>query len=94
LNKKTTGVAPSSVLQTLVPLMRCLGVLDDQAKGAFSSLFAIASNEFTAADSGKYVVPYAKFGTPSELARSDKLEQKLWEWTMQELEAKGMLADA
>jgi hypothetical protein len=74
--------------------MRCLGVLDDQAKGAFSSLFAIASNEFKAADSGKYVVPYAKFGTPSELALSDKLEEKLWEWTVQELEAKGMLVDA
>lgn len=75
----------------MVPVMRCLGILTDQAKGALSSLFAIASDEFTVADSGKYVVPYAKFGTPSQLACNQELEKKLWNWTVHELESKGLL---
>lgn len=72
-------------------IFRCLGILDDQGNGALSSLFAIASNDFTAADSGKYVVPYAKFGKPSELARNQELEGRLWDWTVNELGSKGLL---
>ena len=69
--------------------MRCLGILDDQAKGAWSSVFAIASNGFTAADSGKYVVPYAKFGKPSKFAQDEELAKKLWVWTVSRLRGKG-----
>jgi hypothetical protein len=75
----------------MIPLMRCLGVLEDEAKGALSSLFAVASHEFTAADSGKYVVPYAKFATSSKLAHKQEIEQRLWDWTVDELESKGLL---
>lgn len=73
--------------------MRCLGVLDKQEKGAWSSLFAIASNDFKEVNSGAYVVPYAKIGTPSELARDESLAEKLWQWTETELGGKGLLGE-
>ena len=69
--------------------MRCLRILDDQSKGAWSSVFAIASQGFTAADSGKYVVPYAKFGTPSKFARDEEMGKKLWDWTVGQIKEKG-----
>lgn len=71
--------------------MRCVGILDKQEKGAWSSLFAIASNTFKRSNSGAYVVPYAKIGKPSDYARDEKLAEKLWEWTESELRGKGLL---
>lgn len=71
--------------------MRCLGILDEQVKGAWSSLFAIASEEFTAADSGSYVIPYAKIGKPSPHAEDRALAERLWEWTEKEMARKGLL---
>ncbi|KAI5460853.1 hypothetical protein BGZ63DRAFT_252267 [Mariannaea sp. PMI_226] len=91
LNKQATGAAPSSILRALTPVMRCLGILDEQAKGAWSSLFAIASDAFIESDSGAYIIPYAKVGTPSELARNTALAERLWEWTKNELGGKGLL---
>ena len=91
LNKQATGTAPSSVLRAMTPIMRCLGILDEQARGAWSSLFAVASDKFKASDSGAYIVPYAKFGKPSSHARNRVLSEKLWDWTAQELGKKGLL---
>jgi hypothetical protein len=71
--------------------MRCLGILDAQEKGAWSSLFAIASNDFKKTNSGAYIVPYAKIGTPSNHAQDENLAEKLWEWTETELRGKGLL---
>jgi hypothetical protein len=71
--------------------MRCLGILDGQAKGAWSSLFAVADQEYRATDSGSYIVPYAKIGTPSSYARDQALAEKLWEWTNEELRQKDLL---
>lgn len=71
--------------------MRCVGILQDQAKGAWSSLFAIASTDFTASDSGAYVIPYAKIGTPSSYAQDQALAARLWDWTEKELASKGFL---
>ena len=91
LNKQATGAAPSSVLRAMTSIMRCLGILDEQAKGAWSSLFAIAGNGFKDSDSGAYVVPYRKLGEPSLLARDAVLSEKLWDWTVHELGNKGLL---
>ncbi|CAM1501259.1 Fc.00g104210.m01.CDS01 [Cosmosporella sp. VM-42] len=91
LNKQATGTAPSPILRVITPIMRCLGILDDSAKGAWSSLFAVASNDFKSSDSGSYVVPYAKIGTPSAFAKDEELAGKLWAWTKQEFGAKGSL---
>lgn len=93
LNTKATGSAPAIVLRTLVPIMKCLGILDDEAKGAWSSLFAVASNEFTRSNSGSYIVPYAKIGTPSSAATDAELANKLWGFTHELLNSKGFLAD-
>ncbi|KPM38588.1 hypothetical protein AK830_g8007 [Neonectria ditissima] len=91
LNKQATGAAPGSVLRTITPIMRCLGILDDEAKGAWSSLFAVASDEFGAKDSGAYVVPYAKIGTPSPAAQDEDLARRLWEWSREQFNGKGLL---
>ncbi|KAK7418923.1 hypothetical protein QQX98_003626 [Neonectria punicea] len=91
LNRQATGAAPGSVLRAVTPIMRCLGILDEEAKGAWSSLFAIASDGFGAKDSGAYIVPYAKIGTPSACARDEDLAKRLWEWTRDEFGGKGLL---
>ncbi|PNP45306.1 hypothetical protein TGAMA5MH_03030 [Trichoderma gamsii] len=91
LTKQATGAAPGFVLRAAVPVMRCLGVLEPQEKGAWSSLFSIASNDFKKANSGAYIVPYAKIGTPSKHAQDESLAEKLWEWTETELRGKGLL---
>ncbi|KAH6886189.1 hypothetical protein B0T10DRAFT_575877 [Thelonectria olida] len=91
LNRQATGAAPSSVLRAVTPVMRCLGILDDQSKGAWSSLFAVASDQFGANDSGAYIIPYAKIGTPSKLARDEELGGRLWEWTRDKFGSTGLL---
>ncbi|KAF2098375.1 NAD(P)-binding protein [Rhizodiscina lignyota] len=91
LNRQATGTAPECVLKVMTPIMRILGILNDQEKGAWSSLWAIASAEFTEKDSGAYVVPYMKIGKPSALARDEELAKKLWAWTVDELEKKKLL---
>ncbi|PTB44557.1 uncharacterized protein TrAFT101_003108 [Trichoderma asperellum] len=91
LNKQATGTAPGFVLRSVTPVMRCLGILDAQEKGAWSSLFAIASSDFKKSDSGAYIVPYAKIGTPSKHAQDESLAEKLWQWTETELRGKGLL---
>lgn len=73
--------------------MRCLGILDEEAKGAWSSLFAIASPDFKRSDSGAYVVPYAKIGTPSAYAQDAAMAAELWTWTAGELGRKGVVAE-
>ena len=83
-----------SLLRIATPIMRCLGILDDQAKGAWSSMFAIASDDFKSVDSGAYVVPYAKIGTPSANAQDADMAVKLWEWTEKEMAARGLLNKA
>jgi len=93
LNNQATGALPSIVLRTLTPIMRCVGILDEQAKGAWSSLFAIASKDFDRTKSGSYVVPYAKIGTPSAKAQDFAMGDKLWTFTIQELNKKGFLAE-
>ncbi|KAJ6782301.1 hypothetical protein PWT90_00624 [Aphanocladium album] len=92
LNKQATGAAPGLVLRAVTPIMRCICILDEQDKGALSSLFAIASDEFKAPDSGAYVIPYATIGTPSKYAQDGELAKKLFDWTESQLSAKGLLS--
>jgi hypothetical protein len=93
LNKQATGSAPAGILRAVTKVMRCLGILDEQAKGALSTLFVIASPSFERLDSGGYVVPYAKIGKPSDSAENAELAVQLWDWTRTELDQKGLLAD-
>ncbi|OAA61313.1 NAD(P)-binding domain protein [Cordyceps fumosorosea ARSEF 2679] len=91
LNKQATGAAPSLLLRAVTPVMRCVRILDEQYKGALSSLFAIASDDFTTSDSGAYVIPYAVIGSPSIYAQDPALATKLWEWTEAQLSEMGLL---
>lgn len=84
-------MAPSMILRVATPIMRCVGILDAQSKGALSSLWAVASNNFKPSDSGAYVVPYAVIGTPSAYARDPALATKLYDWTEEQLSKKGLL---
>ncbi|KAF5854969.1 hypothetical protein ETB97_010474 [Aspergillus alliaceus] len=89
LNKQATGMAPAAVLRIMTPIMKCTGILDHEAKGALSSLFAIADPNFT--ESGAYIVPYAKIGKPSQMAKDDQLAERLWEWTFEMFQERGYL---
>jgi hypothetical protein len=91
LNKQATAIASPIVLRSVALLMRFFGVLQGHAKGAISSLFAVASTEFKQENSGSYIVPYAKIGTPSAAATDSELAEKLWSWTYDELRRKGKL---
>lgn len=82
---------PAFVLHAATPIMRCLGILDEEAKGALSSLFAVASDDFKRSYSGGYVVPYAKMGTPSAAAQDMDMAEKLWVFTNEEFGKKGLL---
>ena len=84
-------MAPAGVLRIMTPIMKCLGILDEQAKGAWSSLWAVSSPDFTREKSGGYVVPYAKMGTPSKFAQDSQLAEKLWAWTEEQLAKKQLL---
>ncbi len=86
-------MAPEFILRMAAPVMRCAGILVDQAKGGLSSMFAVASPGFKAADSGSYIVPYAKIGKPSAYALDAKLGERLWNWTVEEMASKGLLTE-
>lgn len=68
-----------------------LGNLDKQANGALSSLYAVASREFSRSSSGGYIIPYAKVGKPSALARDAELATELWKWTEEEFAKRNLL---
>ncbi|OAQ98220.1 hypothetical protein LLEC1_00926 [Akanthomyces lecanii] len=92
IDTQATGAAPSLLLRAVTPMMRCVGILDEQDKGALSSLYVIASDDFNESESGAYVVPYAVIGTPSKYAQDPALATKLWEWTEAQLLERGLLS--
>jgi hypothetical protein len=91
LNRQATELVPLSLHKVLVPLMVCLGILDAQANGALSSMYAAASQDFSRSFSGGYVIPYAKLGKPSALASDPELGAKLWKWTVEEFTKRSLL---
>jgi hypothetical protein len=52
---------------------------------AHTTLFAVASEEFTVKLSGEYLQPVAKIGRTSKHAKDIQLAKNLWEWTMLEM---------
>lgn len=89
LSNQATGIAPVAILRVLTLVMRCTRILDDEAKGALSSLFTIADPNFL--ESGAYIVPYAKIGKPSRMAEDDHLAESLWEWTFELFQKRGYM---
>jgi len=86
LNKRT-----SSPLKMLQPVLQALGVYSTADEGSYSSLFAVASQDFKESDVGGYFVPTAKKGKPSKKAGNEKLAEELWSWSEKEMRSKGFI---
>jgi len=78
------------LLRAAQPLLGWLGLYMTTEKGCLTSLFAAASEEFKADNSGKYLVPYGKKGKVADVVK-EELARKLWEWSEGELRKKGLL---
>jgi NAD(P)-dependent dehydrogenase (short-subunit alcohol dehydrogenase family) len=84
LNAKSWGSA-------MLPVLRCMGVYLKPEEGSFTSLWAVAGQEITAAMSGRYFVPFGQQKDPSKLAQDEVLATRLEEWTEKEMREKGFL---
>ncbi|KAF9894658.1 hypothetical protein FE257_006546 [Aspergillus nanangensis] len=97
----TAAVHPGSIdtnlnKQTALPrflhtVIKALGVYSPPSQGAENSVFAVASSDFKASDSGQYFVPGQKRETPSKPAQDMALAEKLWEWTKGEMGKRDLL---
>ncbi|GFF54369.1 short-chain dehydrogenase TIC 32, chloroplastic [Aspergillus lentulus] len=97
----TAAVHPGSIdtnlnKQTALPgllytVLKTLGVYSQPSEGAYNSVFAVASPDFRAGDSGQYFVPGPKREKPSKVAQDMGLADKLWEWTKGDLGRRQLL---
>ena len=74
----------------LVPVLRCFGAYIKPEEGSFTSLYAVASSDFKAEDSGEYFVSIAQKSKASQKA-TPELAEKLWTWTENEMKDKGFI---
>jgi hypothetical protein len=58
---------------------------------AYTTLFAVASDEFTEVLSGEYLQPVGKVGKASNQANDAQLAKDLWEWTAAEMIKLGLV---
>ncbi|KAL3471944.1 retinol dehydrogenase [Aspergillus californicus] len=82
--------------QTAMPVciytvLKFVGVYSQAREGAYNSLFAVASPDFKAGDSGGYFVPGQKREKPSKAAQDMELANRLWEWTKGEMGRRNLL---
>ena len=63
LSVQATG---SWFFQTIFPVLRHLGAYSKVDTAAYTTLFAVASNEFTEVLSGEYLQPVGKVGKASK----------------------------
>ncbi|KAL2812694.1 hypothetical protein BJX63DRAFT_432396 [Aspergillus granulosus] len=85
LNRQT---ALSACLYTV---WKGLGACSQPSEGAHNSLFAVASPDFKAGDSGQYFVLGQKRETLSKVAQDMELANRLWEWTKGEIGRNNLL---
>ena len=88
LSAQATG---SWTYQTFYPILRYLGVYSNVDTAAYTSLFAVASNEFGQELSGAYLQPVGKLGKTSKQANDAQLAVDLWDWTAAEMAKLGMI---
>jgi NAD(P)-dependent dehydrogenase (short-subunit alcohol dehydrogenase family) len=72
-------------------VLKVLGAYSHAREGAYNSVFAVASPDFKAGDSGEYFVPGQKRRLPSKAARDMELAGRLWRWTEGEMRKRGLL---
>lgn len=72
-------------------VLKALGAYSHAREGAYNSVFAVASPDFKAGDSGEYFVPGQKRKQPSKVARDMELAGRLWKWTEDEMRKRKLL---
>ncbi|KIN03264.1 hypothetical protein OIDMADRAFT_119069 [Oidiodendron maius Zn] len=80
----------SAFFQTIFPILRFLGVYSKVDTAAYTTLYyttlyTVASDEFTQKLSSEYLQPVAKVGRLSKVGNDAKLAKDLWEWTTAEI---------
>lgn len=53
--------------------------------GAITLLYAATSQELKSLDSGKYLIPWARLGTPKKGTQDVELAMKLWDFLEEEV---------
>lgn len=78
----------------ILPVMRGLKRFMAPDEGSHTTLFAVASKNFTVVDDGGYFVPVAKKskGYNHKRANDAELASRLWQWTEREMESRGFLS--
>ncbi|KAL2833595.1 Alpha/Beta hydrolase protein [Aspergillus pseudoustus] len=72
-------------------LLKAVGAYLHAIEGAYTSIFAVASSDFKASDSGEYFVPGQKRKQPSKVARDMELAGRLWKWIEDEMRKRKLL---
>ncbi|KAL4993261.1 hypothetical protein BDV10DRAFT_179459 [Aspergillus recurvatus] len=72
-------------------VLKALGAYSHAREGAYNSVFAVASPDFKAADSGEYFVPGQQRKQPSKVARDTELAGRLWKWTDKEMRKRKLM---
>ncbi|KAL5049497.1 hypothetical protein BDW71DRAFT_176023 [Aspergillus fruticulosus] len=72
-------------------VLKALGAYSHAREGAYNSVFAVASPDFKAADSGEYFVPGQKKKQPSKVAQDTEMAGRLWKWTEEEMRKRQLL---
>ncbi|KAK9482718.1 hypothetical protein V1527DRAFT_446908 [Lipomyces starkeyi] len=89
---KATGTRVLAIISSIVTvLMKVLPISVSAEKGAYTQLFAIASDQFKREMSGAYLVPVAKVGTMTKQGKDDELAKALWKWTENEMKRAGYI---
>jgi NAD(P)-dependent dehydrogenase (short-subunit alcohol dehydrogenase family) len=88
LNKNARFAGPLSGV--VVRMLNAFGAYIPLEKGAYTSIYCVASEKVTSEMSGEYFVPLGKLGKASKFARNGELAEKLWAWTEKEFELKGL----
>jgi hypothetical protein len=86
----TQGPLSSTPLYRLIKPLVELGAPGPR-KGATNILFAAVSPSFDIdSNNGAYLLPVGKVSEPSNAAKDPQMAFDLWEWTKNELEARGI----
>lgn len=86
-----TGLIKKSWGSSIGNVIILFGGFIKPKEGAYTSLFAAASDKIEMKDSGAYWVPFATKKVPSKQAMDSVLAEKLWEWTEKEMRKKGLI---
>lgn len=91
-NLSTPLKESGSIFLNVVSAMRLFGMVYPAEKGAYTSLYCVASEDMKAEQSGSYLEIHGRFGEPScqsGAAKDDKLAERLNSWTGEVMRREG-----